>query len=253
MIDNNETYLEDVNIWSETTASRYDTPGEGMFAEDIVQPAISFLKELAGDGNALEFAVGTGRIAIPLLESGVSVSGIDYAKPMVDVLYKKINPDHLPVVIGDMATAKVEGVFSLVYLVYNGLSNLLTQEAQIECFMNAAHHLSKKGRFVIELWIPELRKLPPGQKAVVFETQAGSIGLDVYDLDRQHVISHHFQFDEKGNNVELFRSKHRYVWPSELDLMARLAGFKLENRYSDWHKKDYDVELRSHISVYVKE
>lgn len=252
MIDSdNSNHLEDIENWNELTASQYDTPGQGMFADAIVRPAVNFLKQLAGNGSALEFAVGTGRIAIPLAQMGVPVSGIDYSQAMIDRLHQKISADKLPVTVGDMTTTRTDGRFSLVYLVYNGISNLLTQEAQIQCFANAAAHLDNNGRFVIELWIPELRKLPPGQQAVVWAVETGYIGLDTYDLQKQHVVSHHFQFDQDGHKVELLRSKHRYIWPSELDLMARMTGFRLENRYSDWNRSPFDFEARSHISVYV--
>ena len=254
MIDSdNDNYLEDMSLWDEKTASQYDTPGKEMFSDDVVIPTVRFLEKLAVNGQALEFAIGTGRIAIPLANKGIKVSGIDFSKAMVDQLRKKIDVEKLPVTIGDMTTTKIKGQFSLVYLVFNGISNLLTQHAQINCFKNAAAHLDKGGRFVIELWIPELRKLPPGQEAVVWSVETGYIGLDSYDLINQHVISHHFKFDQDGNKVELRRSKHRYVWPSELDLMANLAGFKLENRYSGWDYDPFDVEKRSHISVYIKE
>jgi hypothetical protein len=136
-----------------------------------------------------------------------------------------------------------------VYLVYNTISNLLTQAEQVACFRNAARHLTPGGRFVIELWVPELRKLPPGQQAVVFQSEPGYIGLDTYDVLSQHVVSHHFTFDE-GRQARLFRSWHRYIWPAELDLMAELAGFVLESRHADWDGTEFTAESRSHVSVY---
>jgi len=173
------------------------------------------------------------------------------SEAMVEKLYKKVGKETIPVVIGDMAITKVDKNFSLVYLIYNGISNLLTQDAQVQCFINAASHLDQGGRFKIELWVPELRKLPPGQKAVVWEEKPGYIGLDTYDILNQHVTSHHFTFNHE-KNARLFRSKHRYVWPAELDLMARLAGFRLEHRYADWQYSEFVAESRSHISVYLK-
>lgn len=155
----------------------------------------------------------------------------------------------LPVIQGDMTSAVAPGSYTLVYLVYNTISNLITQDSQIECFRNAARHLSAGGRFVIELWVPELRKLTPGQHAVVFASEPGYIGVDTYDTLSQRIVSHHFRFDESGN-TSLFRSPHRYVWPAELDLMARVAGFELESRHADWNGTEFSAESGSHVSVY---
>jgi len=237
------------DIWDEETAEGYDTPGAGMFAPKVVGPAVDRLAELAGDGPVLEFAIGTGRIAVPLRERGVPVAGIELSPPMAARLRRKADAATIPVVIGDMATATVPGRFTLVYLVFNGLSNLLTQAEQVACFRNAARHLSPGGRFVIELGVPQLRKLPPGQQAVVWHTEPGYIGLDDYDVLRQHVVSHHFRFGE-GREARLFRSPHRYVWPAELDLMAELAGFTLECRHADWRGSTFSAESDSHVSVY---
>ncbi|MEU8174464.1 class I SAM-dependent methyltransferase [Microbispora hainanensis] len=236
-------------IWNTGTARNYDTPGVGMFAPDVLGPVVDRLAELAGDGRALEFAVGTGRVAVPLAERGVPVTGIELSRPMVEQLRTKADEATIPVVIGDMATATAPGEYTLVYLVYNTISNLLTQAEQVACFRNAARHLTPGGRFVIELWVPELRKLPPGQEAVVWHQEPGYIGLDTYDLLRQHVVSHHFRFDESGQ-ARLFRSPHRYIWPAELDLMAQLAGFELESRHTDWIGTEFTAESRSHVSVY---
>lgn len=241
--------MKQQDIWDIQAAQNYDTPGTGMFSPEILDPTITRLAELADGGRVLEFAIGTGRVAIPLVQRGVSVTGIELSQPMIDQLRTKMDESLLPVVRGDMASEHVPGSYTLVYLVYNTISNLLTQEAQIECFRNAARHLEIGGRFVIELWVPELRKLPPGQEAVVFRTMPGSIGLDVYDILMQRVVSHHFRFDENGN-VSLFRSPHRYVWPSELDLMAQLAGFTLESRNEDWIGSEFTANSNSHVSVY---
>ncbi|MFD8077753.1 class I SAM-dependent methyltransferase [Streptomyces sp. NPDC059718] len=236
-------------IWGEETARNYDTPGTGMFAPDVLGPVVDRLAGLAGGGRALEFAVGTGRVAVPLAGRGVPVSGIELSQPMIDRLRTKADDATIPVVTGDMTAARAPGTFRLVYLVYNTISNLLTQAAQIACFRNAARHLAPGGRFVIELWVPELRKLPPGQQAVVFHSESGYIGLDTYDVLRQQVVSHHFRFAD-GEPTRLFRSPHRYIWPSELDLMAQLAGFTLESRHADWHGAEFTAESRSHVSVY---
>ncbi|MFC9648776.1 class I SAM-dependent DNA methyltransferase [Streptomyces sp. NPDC056937] len=237
------------NIWDAETAQRYDTPGSGMFAPEVVEPTVDRLARLAGDGPALEFAIGTGRVAVPLAGRGVSVTGIELSLPMVELLRTKADETTIPVVIGDMATAVAPGKFSLVYLVFNTISNLLTQDEQVECFRNAARHLAPGGRFVIELWVPELRKLPPGQTATVWQCEPGYIGLDTYDVLHQHVVSHHFRFDET-QEARLSRSPHRYIWPAELDLMARLAGFELETRHADWDGAAFTAESRSHVSVY---
>jgi SAM-dependent methyltransferase len=197
----------------------------------------------------LEFAIGTGRVAIPLVGRGVPVTGIELSLPMVEELRTKAGEDTIPVVVGDMATAHASGDFRLVYLVYNTISNLLSQSEQVACFRNAARHLIPGGRFVIELWVPELRKLPPGQQATVWSSQPGYIGLDTYDVLQQRVVSHHLHFGE-GRQARLFRSPHRYIWPAELDLMAQLAGFELEARHGDWTGAEFTAESRSHISIY---
>ena len=151
-------------IWDAETAQRYDTPGSGMFAPEVLEPTVNYLAKLTGNGRALEFAIGTGRVAVPLARRGIPVTGIELSRPMVDKLRTKADEAAIPVVIGDMATARAPGEYTLVYLVYNTISNLLSQAEQVACFRNAARHLSPGGRFVIELWVPELRKLPPGQQ-----------------------------------------------------------------------------------------
>jgi len=237
------------DIWDQEAAQAYDTPGTGMFAPDVLGPVVDRLAELAGDGRALEFAIGTGRVAIPLAERGVPVTGIELSQPMIGQLRAKAGEAAIPVIAGDMATTLAPGAYTLVYLVFNTISNLLTQREQVACFRNAARHLSPGGRFVIELWVPELRKLPPGQQAVVFTAEPGYVGLDTYDVLRQHVVSHHFRFGA-GKEARVFRSPHRYIWPAELDLMAQLAGFELEARHADWSGTEFTAESRSHVSVY---
>ena len=235
------------DIWDHEVARGYDTPGTGMFAPEVLGPAVDRLAGLAGDGRALEFAIGTGRVAVPLAQRGVPVTGIELSGPMIERLRTKADEAAIPVIAGDMATARAPGTYTLVYLVYNTISNLLTQSEQVACFRNAARHLTPGGRFVIELWVPELRKRPPGQQATVFTAEPGYIGLDTYDVLRQHVVSHHFTF---GRQARLFRSPHRYIWPSELDLMAQLAGLELEARYADWAGAEFTAESQSHVSVY---
>jgi SAM-dependent methyltransferase len=237
------------DVWDVGAAQRYDTPGAGMFAPEILGPTVDRLVELAGGGRALELAIGTGRVAVPLAERGVPVTGIELSQPMIDQLRTKVDETTLPVVVGDMSTATAPGTFNLVYLVYNTISNLLTQAGQVACFRNAASHLTPGGRFVIELWVPELRKLPPGLEATVWHSEPGYIGLDTYDVLHQLVVSHHFRFGD-GTDARLFRSPHRYIWPAELDLMAQLAGFELETRDADWRGTEFTAESRSHVSVY---
>ncbi|MFJ3667162.1 class I SAM-dependent DNA methyltransferase [Streptomyces sp. NPDC090106] len=241
--------MEQKRIWDAETAQRYDTPGSGMFAPEVLEPVVNRLAELAEGGAALEFAVGTGRVAVPLAARGVPVTGIELSVPMVEQLRTKADETAIPVIVGDMATTAAPGEYALVYLVYNTISNLLTQEEQVRCFRNAARHLRPGGRFVIELWVPELRRLPPGQAATVWQSEPGYIGLDTYDVLHQHVVSHHFHFDET-QQARLFRSPHRYIWPAELDLMAQLAGFEPETRHADWTGGEFTAESRSHVSVY---
>jgi SAM-dependent methyltransferase len=179
----------------------------------------------------------------------VPVTGIELSPPMVDRLRTKVDATTLPVVVGDMSTARAPGGFTLVYLVYNTISNLLTQAEQVECFRNAARHLVAGGCFVVELWIPELRSLPPGRTATVFAAEPGYLGVDTYDVLHQRLVSHHVTFAD-GRAAEIARSPHRYVWPAELDLMAQLAGFVLESRHADWRGSELTADSPSHVSVY---
>lgn len=236
-------------LWDAEAARRYDTPGVGMFAPEVLGPTVDRLATLADGGRALELAIGTGRVAVPLAERGVPVTGIELSPHMVEQLRTKVGEDTIPVVLGDMATATAPGEFRLVYLVFNTIANLLTQEEQVACFRNAARHLVPGGRFVVELWVPELRKLPPGVGATVWLNEPGYVGLDTYDVLHQRVVSHHFRFDE-GRQADHGWTPHRYIWPAELDLMAQLAGFTLESRDADWSGEEFTADSRSHVSVY---
>jgi Methyltransferase domain len=237
-------------IWDDDTARRYDTPGAGMFADAVLEPTVSKLAELAGGARALEFAIGTGRVAVPLAARGVPVTGIELSRAMIARLREKADETAIPVVIGDMATTRAPGEYALVYLVYNTIGNLLTQAEQVQCFRNAAAHLSPGGRFAIELTVPELRTLPPGRDATVFASAPGYIGVDTYDVVNQLLTSHHFTFGD-GREARLSRSPHRYIWPAELDLMGELAGFELESRHADWAGAPLTADSRSHVSVYT--
>jgi len=220
-----------------------------MFAPDVLDPAVDRLCALAGKGRALEFAIGTGRVAVPLKDRGIAVSGIELSPAMVAQLRAKADEATIPVVIGDMATTRAPGSYALVYLVFNGISNLQSQSQQVACFRNAACHLEPGGRFVIELWVPELRKLPQGQTSMVATSESGHYCVDEYDLLEQRVVSHHFFYNE-GRKARAFHSPHRYVWPAELDLMAEIAGFELESRHADWNGAPFTAESYSHVSVY---
>ncbi|MDQ0755682.1 class I SAM-dependent methyltransferase [Arthrobacter sp. B3I4] len=240
-------------LWDEDAAQHYDTPEEGMFAAEVLGPTVEVLAELAGGGPAVEFAIGTGRVAIPLSAAGVKVSGIELSHAMIARLRKKVHEDQIPVVQGDMTEAMAGENFSLGFLVFNTISNLLTQDEQVRCFQNAARHLAPGGRFVIELWVPQLRSLPPGHGGTVEVSQPGYLLVDTYDVLRQHVVSHHVRFApdlSEGRDARIGRTPHRYIWPSELDLMARLAGFDLEFRWADWDRSEFTEDSRSHVSVY---
>ncbi|WP_134766509.1 class I SAM-dependent methyltransferase [Nocardioides sp. 1609] len=235
------------DYWDADTAARYDESSAFMFAPDVLDPAVDLLADLAGDGAALELAIGTGRVAIPLAERGVPVSGIELSQPMADRLRAK--RDDVPVTVGDMATTVVPGRFALVYLVWNSLGNLRTQDEQVACFANAARHLRPGGRFVVELGIPGIRRFPPGQAAVPFHVGRRHVGIDTYDMATQQGTSHHYRHHPDGT-VTHGTSNFRFVWPAELDLMARLAGMTLERRVADWTGTPFDGDSESHVSTW---
>lgn len=215
---------------------------------DLLDAAVDVLADLAGAGPALEFGVGTGRLALPLSQRGVRVVGIELSPPMVAVLRDAPGGDDVDVTIGDIATTRVDGAFSLVYLVRNTITNLTTQEEQVACFRNAAAHLAPGGRFVIENYIPELRRLPPGQTTHVFDNTDEHLAYEEYDVARQIAVSHHTWVID--GELHRLASPHRYVWPAELDLMAQLAGLTVESRSSDWRNAPFTSDSRSHVSVW---
>lgn len=237
------------DLWDSEAALRYDESSAFMFEPDVLDPAVDFLAALADGGSALEFAIGTGRVAIPLADRGVHVEGIELSEPMVEQLRSK--DVDLPVSIGDMATATRPGAFDLVYLVWNSIGNLRTQSEQVECFRNAARHLKPGGRFVIELWVPGIRRFPPGQAAVPFHVGEHHVGFDTYDMTTQQGTSHHYTRGDDGS-VRYGASNFRYIWPAECDLMAQLAGLEIEARYADWSKAPFTTDSESHVSVWRK-
>lgn len=238
-------------VWDVETAAGYDESSEEMFEPEVLDPTVDFLATLAGTGRALEFAIGTGRVGIPLAARGVPVTGIELSEPMVSQLRRKIDEATLPVTVGDMATTKVAGEFSLVYVVWNSISNLRTQQEQVQCFRNAANHLSPGGRFVIELWIPPLRRLPPGQLAVPMSLDESHLVFDTYDLTTQQSTSHHYWHQPDGT-TRYDSGNFRFIWPSECDLMAQLAGMELEQRLADWNGSPFTSDSENHISVWRK-
>jgi len=242
----------DDGYFGEDVAATYDETEDPMFSPEQVEPTVDFLADLAGDGKALEFAIGTGRIGLPLARRGVPVNGIDLSRAMVARLRAKPGGSEIPVTIGDFSTARVEGSFSLVYVVFNTIMNVTTQQAQVATFRNAAAHLGPGGCFVIEVGVPDLQRLPPGETARVFSFTERHIGLDEYDVANQGLISHHFRRDGDGDAWRLSSGPFRYVWPSELDLMAQFAGMELRERWSGWSREPFTSESRQHVSVWQK-
>jgi len=230
-------------------AGRYDDDVAAVIDVGTLTRTVDVLAELAGDGAALELAIGTGRVGLPLAARGVPVTGIELSPPMVDELRAKDGGADLPVTIGDMTTTSVDGRFRLVYLVFNTIGNVMTQDRQVACFTNAAAHLEPGGSFVVEVGVPDLRLLPPGEDARVFAHAPGYVGYDRYtDLVAQQAVSHHFVVE--GPDAHETRTPFRYVWPSELDLMARLAGMSLRHRWAGWDRSPFTGESTSHVSVW---
>jgi SAM-dependent methyltransferase len=230
-------------------AGRYD--GGPMFSREVLDPTVDFLAALTGDGAALEFAVGTGRVALPLSERGVRVQGIDLSEAMVERLREKPGSERIGTTIGDIATTRVEGAFTLVYLVFNTIGNLTTQDDQVACFQNAAAHLVPGGCFVIEVGIPSLQRLPPGERVRPFDVSDDHLGFDEYDIANQGLISHHLSLENDGR-WRRASIPFRFVWPAELDLMARLAGMRLRERWEDWDRSPFTSDSRKHISVWER-
>jgi SAM-dependent methyltransferase len=231
-------------------AERYETYWPESFDPEVVDPAVNLLAELAGTGAALELGIGTGRIALPLSQRGVRVHGIELSPAMVAQLQAKPGAGDIGVTIGDFAATRVAGTFKLAYLVRNTIMNLTTQDEQVECFRNVAAHLEPGGCFVIEVVVPELQRLPPGETVRAFTVTPTHLGFDEYDVAAQGLISHHYWVID--GELETFSSPFRYVWPSELDLMARLAGMTLRERWNDWNREPFTSDSRKHVSVWEK-
>ena len=240
----------DDGYFGEPVADKYDETSAGMFDPAVVGPTVDVLAELARGGRALEFGIGTGRIALPLAARGLEVHGIDLSRAMVARLRSKPGGESIDVTIGDFSSTRVDGTFRLVYVVWNTIMNLTTQKAQVACFRNAAAHLEPGGRFVVEVGVPDLRRLPPGERFVVFDGSPTHWGIDEFDVANQGLISHHFEIRE--GRVNQSSAPFRYVWPAELDLMAQLAGLDLSDRWAGWGREPFTSESRSHVSVWSK-
>lgn len=236
--------------FDEWIAQQYETLWPELFDPAVVDPTVDFLVDLARTGPALELGIGTGRIALPLSRRGVRVHGIELSSAMVTQLQAQQGACDIGVTIGDFATAKVAERFTLVYLLRNTITNLTTQDEQVECFGNAAAHLERGGCFVIENYIPELQRLPPGETMHVFTATPAHVGIEEYNVATQIAFSHHYWVID--GQLKTFSSPHRYVWPSELDLMARGAGMVLRERWSGWNREPFTSESRNHISVWQK-
>jgi SAM-dependent methyltransferase len=236
--------------FDEWIARHYEVLWPALFDPDLIERTVGFLAALVGGGSALELGIGTGRIARPLSRRGVRVHGIELSEPMISQLRSHPDASNVGVTLGDFATTVVEGSFDLVYLLRNTITNLTTQTEQVACFANAAQHLRPGGTFLVENYVPELRRLPPGEDRHVFTDTPTHIGVGEYDFVNQIEVSRHWwRLDDE---LITFSSPHRYVWPSELDLMARLAGLVPAGRWTDWNRSAFTADSRSHISVWQK-
>jgi SAM-dependent methyltransferase len=240
----------DDGYFDDRVAARYDDFDGEMFHPAAIDPVVDFLVELAGDGSALELGIGTGRIALPLAQRGVPVHGVEISNAMVARLRAKPGGDAIDVTIGDFATAVVDGRFSVAYLVFNTIANLTTQAAQVACFRNVEAHLEPGGCFVIELEVPELQRLPPGETILALPVSENRWGFDEYDVVTQGLTSHHFEIVD--GELERLSVPFRYAWPSELDLMAELAGMRLRERWGGWKREPFTRDSRKHVSVWSK-
>jgi SAM-dependent methyltransferase len=237
-------------LFDERIAARYDESAAKMFDPAVVDPVVDVLAEFAGDGRALELGIGTGRIALPLAQRGVPVHGIELSKAMVAVLRAKPGGDQISVTIGDFATTRVDGTFAVAYLVFNTILNLTTQSAQVACFRNVAAHLEPGGHFVVEVMVPDLQRLPPGETILPLHVSDTRWSFDEYAVATQGLTSHHYEIID--GEVLRFSIPFRYAWPSELDLMAQLAGLTLYERWGDWTREPFTNDSRTHVSIWEK-
>ncbi len=238
------------DYFSDPIAEKYDENLADFFLDAAIHPVLNILQELTGNGRALELGVGTGRLAIPLVARGVPVHGIEFSTAMVNRMLAKPGGDKVAITIGDFASTRVEGTFSMAYLVFNTIMNLTTQSEQVACFHNVSNHLIKGGFFVIEVGVPSLRSLPPGQNIYPFSITEKSFGFDMYNTVTQEMTSNYFT-DVEGK-AETAIIPFRYVWPSELDLMAEMAGMRLKHRWADWNRELFTSESKKHISIWEK-
>jgi SAM-dependent methyltransferase len=229
-------------------AEFYDATSPGMFEPGLLEATADFLATQTRGGTALEFGIGTGRVALPLSERGTRVHGIDISEDIVAQLRRKPGADRISTTIGDFAEATVDGDFALVYVVYNSISNLLEQSEWVQTFRNAARHLSPGGRFVMELWVPDLRRFPPGASALPYDVSPTHVGFDTIDTATQRGVSHHFFLGR--SQFARFDSPFRYAWPAELDLMGELAGMTLCERWGDWDRTPFTSDSTKHVSVW---
>lgn len=238
------------NYFDAPIAASYDEKWAELFEPSVLDPAVEFLAGLAGSGPILELGIGTGRVALPLSRRGLEVHGIELSPAMVERLQAKPGASGIAVTVGDFATTRVGGMFSLAYLVRNTIMNLTTQDAQVDCFRGVAWHLELGGHFVMEVMVPELRRLPPGTSVRPFVNEPAHLGFEEYDVATQESVSHHIF--ERDGRMEMWSPRFRYVWPSELDLMGRLAGMELRERWGDWDRSAFTSDSRVHISVWEK-
>jgi SAM-dependent methyltransferase len=238
-------------VWDAEIAEVYDATYAALAAPSVVDPMVDLLALLAGDGAALEFAIGTGRVALPLSARGIPVQGIELSPDMVEQLSRKPGADAVPVTIGDMTSTYLSDDFELVYLVANTIMNVTTQEEQVSVFMNAAAHLVSGGRFVIELIVPQLRRVPLSEVARVFRLDAHHVGIETFDDAVGQVAWSHHWIEVDGRLVR-HSAPYRYIWPSELLLMAKIAGFELQDRWGDWNRSPFSSESGSQVTVFVK-
>jgi SAM-dependent methyltransferase len=238
-------------MWDRDIAEVYDAVYSAKFEQSVLDPMVDLLAELAGGRPALEFAVGTGRVALPLSTRGVPVSGIELSPHMVERLRAKPGSDAVPVTIGDMTTTRVPGTVVLVYLVANTIMNVTTQDEQVQIFANAAAHLQSGGCFVVEVIVPQLRRIPPGEVARVVTLEPEHVGIETFDdIVGQVAWSHHWM--EVSGRLVRHSAPYRYVWPSELDLMARMAGLGLRERWADWDRAPFTSDSERQVAVYEK-